>query len=208
MGAYILPPCTFGFHGTSLTAGKWACPDQNWVEYFLADMRSLPECRGDVIGFNTGKGSQTSDWGAANAYLLAGLRPKFILFEGFGINDCAIGPVSLVTAAANFDSMVATWRAANPDVDLTHQTMSPASVDDANRVNLQAYYDQELARAAANDLPSLNHTPNCAPVDTSNTQGAPAGDKLHPLWSNYFKLYLYPTIRAWGASKVAAHFGT
>ena len=206
MAVRIRPPIVFGFHGTSLTAGRLACPDKNWVEHFLADMRAQPECKGQVIGYNTGKGSQTSDWGAANAYVLAGLKPTHILFEGFGINDCAIGPVSLAQAAANFDSMVATWRAGNPDVALTHQTMSPAAPDDALRTQLQAYYDQELARATANGVPSLNHTPNWPELTAANTNGAPAGDKLHPLWAGVFQAYSYPAIRAWGIAQLATHW--
>lgn len=198
------PPIVFAFTGSSLTTGRLACSDVSWVPYLLRDLRQQPECKGEVIGYNMGKGSQTSDWLLTNAPEITKLKPTHILFEGMGINDCAIGPVSLVKAAQNFNACVAEWQGNIPGVDLTHQTMSPAAVADANRVNLQTYYTQELARAAALGIASLNHTPAWPAIDASNTDGAPSGDSLHPLWTAVFATYSYPSILAWGKAKMAA----
>jgi hypothetical protein len=200
----ILRPIAFAFTGTSLTTGRLACPDISWVPRLMRELRQQPECKGEVIVWNMGKGSQTSDWGRTNAPELSNLRPSHILFEGFGINDCAIGPLTLAQSAANFSAMVAEWRGNIPGVDLTHQTMSPASAGDSSRTQLQAYYDQELSLAASLGIPSLNHTPGWAPITAANTNGAPAGDGLHPLWS-VFSLYSYPSILAWAKAKMAAY---
>lgn len=165
----FLPPIVFAFYGSSLTTGRLSA---DWVPRLQQRLPAEPEALGEVVVYNLGRGSQTSDWGLANAPGVSALKPTHILFEGFAINDCAIGPVSLATAAANFSGMVAEWQANIPGVDLTHQTMSPAAASDVNRTNLQAYYDQELARAVLHDIPSLNHTPGWPAITEVNTQGA------------------------------------
>ncbi len=200
----IPPPCVFAFTGTSLTTGRLSA---DWVPRLLARLPQEPECQGQVIIHNMGRGSQTSDWGVTNAPNLSALKPNFILFEDFGINDCAIGPVTLSQAAINFDTMVTEWRAKIPGVSLTHQTMSPASASDANRTNLLDYYGQGLTKAAAAGIPSLNHTPNWPTnLDASNTYGAPSGDGLHPIWPGVFETFSYPLILSWAKSKMAEHW--
>lgn len=202
----LLRPIVFAFTGSSLTTGRLACSDVSWVPRLAKDLRQQPEAKGRVIVYNMGKGSQTSDWLLTNAPLISSLRPTHILFEGMGINDCAIGPVTLTKAARNFDACVAEWRGNIPGVDLTHQTMSPAAASDTNRTNLQTYYDQELAQATSHGITSLNHTPGCPALTTSNTNGAPSGDLLHPLFTGYFDTHQYPTILAWGVAKMAAYW--
>lgn len=199
----IRPPIVFAFTGSSLTTGRLSA---DWVPRLFAQLPGEVEARGRVVVYNMGKGSQTSDWGVSNAPEISKLKPTHILFEGFAINDCAIGPVSLVKAAANFDSMVAEWRANIPGVDLTHQTMSPANSGDVNRTNLQTYYTQELARATAHGITSLNHTPGWPAIDASNTYGAPSGDTLHPIWAGVFQTFSYPSILAWAKAKMAAYW--
>lgn len=200
----ILRPIVFCFTGSSLTTGRLACSDVSWVPRLAKDLRRQPEAKGRVIVYNMGKGSQTSEWLLTQAPVISSLRPTHILFEGMAINDCAIGPVTMAKAAQNFDACVAEWRANISGVDLTHQTMSPAAVADANRVNLQAYYDQELAQAVSHGVPSLNHTPGWPAIDASNTNGAPSGDSLHPLFTGVFATYSYPSILAWGVARMAA----
>lgn len=165
----FLPPIVFAFYGSSLTTGRLSA---DWVPRLLARLKDEPEALGEVIVYNLGKGSQTSDWGLANAPGISALKPTHILFEGFAINDCAIGPVSLAAAASNFNGMVSEWRSNIPGVDLTHHTMSPAAAADVNRVNLQTYYTQELARATALGVTSINHTPGWPAITEANTQGA------------------------------------
>lgn len=157
MGAKIPPTLTLLLGGTSLTAGRLCTPPLPWTYYLLRDMMGSPYCKGPVRIINTGKGSQTSNFGATQAALMAPLRPTHVLMEDFGINDCAIGPVSIPQATANFDSMVASYRAANPDVIICHQTMSPASAADVNRTDLPDYYDNGLVNAALNGLESLDN---------------------------------------------------
>jgi hypothetical protein len=197
----VLAPIAFAFTGSSLTTGRLSA---DWVPRLLQRLKQEPEAKGRVIVYNMGKGSQTSDWGLTNAPEISKLRPTHILFEGFAINDCAIGPVTLAKAAANFRGMVAEWRGNIPGVDLTHQTMSPAAAADANRTNLQTYYNQELSLASGLGIPSLNHTPAWPAIDASNTNGAPSGDSLHPIWSGVFETYSYPSILAWAKARMAS----
>lgn len=162
-------PIVFAFYGTSLTTGRLSA---DWVPRILNRLKQEPEAKGPVLVYNMGRGSQTSNWGVDNAYTVADVRPTHILFEDFGINDCAIGPVTLPQAAANFDAMVSVWRDNIPGVYLTHQTMSPAAASDSLRTNLPAYYAQGLSKAAAAGIPSLNHTPDWPPITSANTYGA------------------------------------
>lgn len=195
-----LKPFTLACYGTSLTTGRLS---SDWVIELKRDLQQQEEAKGEVIVYNAGKGSQTSDWGRENAYTLTALRPSHILFEGFGINDCAIGPVSLVQAAINFNSMVDQWQAGIPGVYITHQTMSPAAASDTNRTQLQNYYNQELSLATAQGITSLDHTPGWPAITALNTFN---GDLLHPIWPNVFQTYSYPTILTWAKARMAEYW--
>ncbi len=157
MGVSRRPPLVLMLGGSSLTSGRLCNPPYPWTMRLLADMQAHPACKGQVIIINTGKGSQTSDYGASEATLMAPLRPTHVLMEDFGINDCAIGPVSIPQATANFYSMVASYRAANPNVIIAHQTMSPASAGDANRTNLATYYANGTTNATALGIETLEN---------------------------------------------------
>lgn len=157
MGVHIPPTLLLMLGGTSLTAGRLCTPPIPWTSYLLGAMRASPFCVGPVSIINTGQGSQTSNFGATQAAAWAPRRPTHVLMEDFGINDCAIGPVSIAQATANFNAMVASYRAENPDVVIVHQTMSPASAADVNRANLASYYDNGLANAVLNDVLSLDN---------------------------------------------------
>lgn len=202
MAVLIRKPFVLAVLGTSLTSGRLASPPRPWDIELAKDLRTHTSCKGEVIVHSMGKGSQTSNWGVTQAPIVSALRPTHVLFEGFGINDCAMG-VSLAQAASNFDSIVASLRAGNPDVVLCHQTMSPAGASDSFRTNLQAYYDQELARAGANSVESLNHTPNWpSPLPSNITFEL---DGLHPIWSNGtqgFAHYSYPNILFWATAQI------
>lgn len=195
--ARIKKPFVLACYGTSLTTGRLS---GDWVPYLQKDLRQQPEAAGKVILLNMGKGSQTSDWGRDNAYLISELRPSHILFEDFGINDCAIGPVTLPNAAFNFNSMVDDWQANIPGVYITHHTMSPAAAADTFRTNLQQYYDQGLSLAASQGITSLNHTPAWPAITAANTFN---GDSLHPLFPGVFENYSYPSIKTWARSRMA-----
>lgn len=143
--------------GSSLTAGRLETPDNPWHLQLLADMKRSPYCKGPVSMINIGQGSQTSNFGVTQSALFAPLRPDYVLTEDFGINDCAIGPVTLPQAAANLAQMIANYQTANPDVVICHQTMSPASAGDGLRGNLAAYYTQATAIFTAHGLQTLDH---------------------------------------------------
>lgn len=210
MGYQLPPPLVLMLGGTSLTAGRLATPDNPWTSYLLRAMRAHPDCKGEVVIINTGKGSQTSNFGATQSGLFAPLKPSHVLMEDFGINDCAIGPVSIEQATANFNTMCANYRAANQDVVIVHQTMSPASAGDANRTNLAEYYDNGTANAAINDVLTIdNYASWPKPLQTAQTV---AGDDLHPLWIgtgpvDAFAAYSYPNIWAWAQQAMADYWG-
>lgn len=187
--------------GTSLTTGRLCTPPDSWPLKLLRDMMSHQNCKGPVRVLNIGQGSTTSDFGASQAALYAQTRPTHVLYEDFGINDCAIGPVSLPQAAVNNQLIIDRFKAARPDVVMAHQTMSPASAADVNRVNLAAYYNQGTAIATANGIPTINNYGTWPkPLDPLLTVD---GDGLHPLWDNAFALYSYPNILAWAVAAMA-----
>lgn len=151
------PPLVLMVGGSSLSDGRLCTPPIPWTDYLQRDMTAHPSCKGEVIIINTGKGSQTSAYGASEAALMAPLRPSHVLMEDFGINDCAIGPVSIPQATINFNAMVASYLAAYPGVIIVHQTMSPASANDANRTNLATYYANGTANATAAGLLTIDN---------------------------------------------------
>lgn len=157
MGAPIRETLTLMLGGTSLTSGRLTTPPIPWTYYLAEDMMASPECKGPVRIINTGQGSQTSNFGAAQAALMAPLRPTHVLMEDFGINDCIIGPVTIPQATANFNSMVRSYRGANPDVIIAHQTMNSVAASDIGRAALPTYYANGLANAALNGLESLDN---------------------------------------------------
>lgn len=179
-------------YGTSLTTGRLSTAWPAELERALAQAVDRP-----VRIYDLGKGGQTSDWGVANMGRAADRNPRLILFEGFAINDCAIGPVTRAQHGANIDTMVAYWRSRCPATRLCIQTMSPASSGDSFRTNLGDYYADEISRAAALGIDCLNHYDNWPkPLPTALTQLDPATglpDGLHPtLAAN--RQYFFPTV--------------
>lgn len=205
MGVPIKKEFFLMLNGTSLTAGRLCTPPFAWSTRLLIDMISAPECQGPVRIVNTGKGSQTSQYGMEMAEQYAPQKPTHILFEDFAINDCV--PANLIPlwlATSYFNSMVQYYRVANPDVILMHQTMSSASAGDVNRTNLEAYYNNGTANAEAAGIPTLDHYalwPKPLPLaDTVDMDG------LHPTWAA-FEQYSYPTILLWVRQMMADFWG-
>lgn len=184
----------------------------------MENARALPEAVGPVILQNYGKGSQQSTYGVAQAPFMADMNPTHILSEGFAINDSAELPtrISRPDHLANMAAMRAIWKAKNPDVDITWQTMNGVSAAGAAlRPDLQLYYDDEIAYAAGQGDTMLDHyyglpTPPAVaggwpkplpPYMTDN------GDGLHPIWEGSLELYFWPGLTYWLRCKMAAHWG-
>lgn len=155
----VKPTFVAAFYGTSLTTGRLST---FWVEYLAQIISSFPECVGPFVFQNMGKGSQTSVWGKDNAYAVADLDPDYIWSEGFAINDCALvsgsPQVSRANHLVNMQAMHDTWKAKNPAVVITWQTMNPVSSGgEALRPDLALYYGDEVTKAAAMGDRMLNH---------------------------------------------------
>lgn len=219
--ALIRPPLVLALYGTSLTQGRL---NVAWPDYLLAALAAQPEAVGQIIFYNQGKGSQNSDWGLANAGLIADYRPTHILTEGFSINDAAltdgVNPeVTLPNHNANVTGMVAAWRAERADVDITIQTMSDVSAAGApGRPHLADYYAADVALAAGLGLDLIDnyggtaHVPGGWPKPGPNDlyqidPGTGLPDGLHPVWAGPdggVSTYALPNWIAWGRAKMAA----
>lgn len=205
MGADIRSTLYLLLLGSSLTTGRLATPPNSWPLRLLEAMRAHVNCKGPVEILNIGQGSTTSDFGASQALAYGGVRPTHVLYEDFGINDCAIGPVTLPQAAINNQLIIDRFRAGRADVVMVHQTMSPASAADVSRANLAAYYTQGTAIATANGITTIdNYAGWPKPLDPALTVD---GDGLHPLWDAAFELYSYPNILAWAVQAMADFWG-
>lgn len=204
MGPWNLRPAmVIAFYGTSLTTGRLST---FWVEYLIAMLRSVPECVGPLFIQNMGKGSQTSDWGRDNAYTIANLDPTHIWSEGFAINDSALvsgsPQVSRANHLVNMQAMHDTWKAQNPEVIITWQTMNPVStVGESLRPDLALYYGDEVSKAAAMGDRMLNNYngPLIPPGQTGGWQKPLAlgltdnNDGLHPI-RQATDVYLLPNV--------------
>lgn len=211
-------PFTLVTYGTSLTTGRLS---SQWVERLQQTLYGLPEAVGPVVVYNMGKGSQTSVWGAANAYLVANLKPTHILSEGFAINDCALvggsPQVSQANHLTNMASMRATWKAANPNVDITWQTMNSVGTTTATgRPSLANYYADEMTYAAAQGDTRIDNYLGAGGAYPGPSSGWPKplpdaltdnSDGLHPIWTGGTNTYLFPNVRWWARVKMAAFWG-
>lgn len=205
MGVIIRPTMVLMLLGTSLTSGRLCTPPNPWTLRLETAMRAHANCVGPLEIINIGQGSQTSAFGVTQSALFAPQRPTHVLYEDFGINDCAIGPVSLPQAALNNQEIIDNFLALNPDVVMAHQTMSPAAADDVNRTNLADYYDQGTSIATANGITTIdNYATWPKPLNPALTVD---GDKLHPIWTAAFELYSYPNILAWAVQAMADFWG-
>lgn len=205
MGVRIRPPFVIHFGGTSYTNGPLAAPPESWTLEALRVLRADPRCKGDIIAANTGKGSQQSTWGVSQAATWAPQRPNLLVTEGFGVNNCVALPSirSIADCNADFDAICAAYRAENPDIAIIHWTPCPASPLDANRADEQDWFDAELARAALNDVVSVNTTPLW--VDGLLTEYTVGGDDLHPTWEAFKQFSFDPLVTAIGDA-MALHF--
>jgi hypothetical protein len=211
-------PFVLAAYGTSLTTGRLS---SQWVERLQQAMYGLPEAVGPIVVYNMGKGSQTSAWGAANAYLIADLKPTHILTEGFAINDCALvsgsPQVSQANHLTNMASMRSTWKAANPAVDITWQTMNSVGLTtSAGRPALADYYADEMTYAAAQGDTAISNYLGMGGAYPGPSGGWPKplsdaltdnNDGLHPIWAGGTDTYLFPNVRWWARTKMAAFWG-
>jgi hypothetical protein len=212
----VLAPFVLAITGTSLTTGYLAA---DWVPKLQNELRGCPEAKGPVHIYNLGHGGWTSVDILANAPLLAALNPSHILFESGSINssvDTGSGPA--VTRAANItniQAMVALWKAANPAVDLTIQSMSSISAVDTIRPNLADYYADDIATGTTLGIRTLDHYNGVPggvaggwpkPLAQNLTHVDPTtglGDGLHPIWTGAVDTYLYPNVLAWARARMA-----
>lgn len=186
---------TIALDGTSLTTGRLSTDWDTALQQALSQAVDRP-----VRVFPMGKGSQTStSWLIPTMGEVAARQADMILFEGFGINDCAMG-VTRAQHSANIDTFVAYQRANSPRSRLCLQTMSPASAGDSFRTTLGDYYSDEIARANALGIDSLNHYVNWPrPLPVELTQIDPATglpDGLHPTKAAN-RQYFFPTLLAY-----------
>jgi hypothetical protein len=205
--AQVLRPFVPLFLGSSLTTGRLAA---DWVPRLQAELLDQPEAIGPYHIINAGKGSQNSAWGVTQIDLVCAYKPTHILMEGFAINDCIDfggGPaISQAGHIANINTMVAAFQAQIPGVDITIQTMNPVSTAGAGiRPNLAAYYADEIIRAAALGVHSLdNYTRWVAGLGSLPDWLSNEFDGLHPLYTGAVDTYLYPYVLLWARQKMAA----
>ena len=219
----VRTPFVLVTYGTSLTTGRLSA---SWPERFAQGIIGAPECVGPVIVYNMGKGGETSVWGAANAYIAAAMKPTHILSEGFAINDCFGGASPVVSQAnhlTNMASMRSTWRASNPTVDITWQTMSSVDATAAtNRTLLANYYADEMTYATSSGDSKIDNYLGAGgdyPVDTRTTGWIKplttaltyvvdgVNDGVHPIWTGAVDTYLYPNVYWWARNKMATFWG-
>ena len=215
----ILDPMIVGILGTSLSTGRLSA---NWVPELQRQALQQPECVGPLTILNMGRGSQTSDWGVTQAPVIAAQNPTHALIEGFGINDSVVTlgvpAVSQANHIANIVNIIATFRAARADVDITIQTMNPVSAGGAAlRPNLAAYYADELTTAAAQSCRALDNYGGVGiPVPPGVATGWPKplplhftydSDGLHPKWTDAVENYLFPNVLFWLRQRMAEFWG-
>jgi hypothetical protein len=137
--------------GSDLTSGGNSTQWVSDLERALQQYADRP-----VRCYDCGLIGQTSSWGAANTSIAARLRPKLILFEGFGFYDIAAG-LTRIQHAANIDAMITGFQSAAPGSRLCIQTMNPGVATDIPRANVGDYYVDEAAKAVQWGIDSLNH---------------------------------------------------
>lgn len=213
---YIKKPFILAVLGTSLSAGRLS--GNLWWQRLMVNARAQPEAVGPVVLQNFGKGSQQSTYGVTMAPDIAAMNPTHILSEGFAINDCAALPsvISRPDHLANMAAMRAIWKAKNPAVDITWQTMNGVSAAGAAlRPDLQLYYDDEIAYAAGQGDTMLDHyygLPSPPAIAGGWPKPLPEymtdnNDGLHPIWDGSLELYFWPGLTYWLRVKMALHWG-
>ena len=207
MTTVVPPPFTLVTYGTSLTTGRLST---FWPERLQQALLGVPEAIGPVIIYNLGKGSTTSVWGVDNAHYGADMRPSHILSETFAINDCALvgatPAVSLSENMANMATMRSIWKAADPTVDITWQSMSSISTSiESLRPDLANYYNSGMAKALAlGDSALDNYAGWIKPLPLALSDD---NDGLHPIWTGGTQVYLFPNVLLWARRKMATYWG-
>lgn len=210
---YIRKPLILAVLGTSLSAGRLS--GNLWWQRLMVNARCQPEAVGPIILQNFGKGSQTSVYGVATAPEIADFNPTHILSEGFAINDSAFG-ISRPDHTANMLTMHNIWKAKNPAVDITWQTMNGVSTAGMPlRPALPDYYADEVVNAAAmGDRMLDNYAGALSPPGVAGGWPKPLpdyltdnNDGLHPVWDGALELYLWPNVIFWLRLRMAEWWG-
>lgn len=214
---YVKKPFILAVVGTSLSypsdfGGKW------WQRLYMT-ANGLPEAVGPVVLRNFAAGGAQSSYGVTIAPEVAAINPTHILSEGFAINDSAPaigGGVSRPQHLQNMADMRAIWKAKNPAVDITWQTMNGVSAaGQPGRPDLPLYYADEIQFAGDNADTLLDHY-NGVPSPPAIAGGWPkplpdyltmGGDGLHPLWADSLEVYFWPGLTYWLRCKMAAYWG-
>ena len=207
MTTTVPKPFTLVTYGTSLTTGRLST---FWSERLQQALLGVPEAIGPVIIYNLGKGNTNSIWGVDNAHYGAVMKPSHILSETFAINDCAlVGSVPEVTLSnnlANMEAMRSIWKAADPTVNITWQSMSSIAASITSlRPNLATYYNSGMAKAVDLGDGALNNYAGWIkplPPALSNDD-----DGLHPIWTGATETYLFPNVLLWARQKMATYWG-
>lgn len=210
---YLRKPFILAVLGSSLSAGRLS--GNLWWQRLMENARAVPEAVGPVVLQNFGKGSQTSVYGVATAPDIAAFNPTHILSEGFAINDSAFG-ISRPDHTANMLTMHNIWKAKNPAVDITWQTMNGVSTAGMPlRPALPDYYADEVVNAAAmGDRMLDNYAGAQSPPGVVGGWPKPLpdyltdnSDGLHPIWDGALELYLWPNVIFWLRLRMAEWWG-
>lgn len=157
-------------YGTSFTT-KYLSGD--WVPK-LADALMSRVDR-PVKCYNSGKGSQNSQWGLDNLQdKVLAHNPRAVIIE-FAINAEITG-ISRAQEIANLTEMVSRLRTRNPLVDITFRTTSPVSAAiQSGRPNLALYRQDVIDLAATLSVRLLDSWPlwpnPMDPAMTTNNDG-------------------------------------
>lgn len=141
--------------------------------------------------YNSGKGSQNSQWGLDNvAEKVLAHNPRAVLME-FAINAEITG-ISRAQEIANLTSLVNQMRARNPLVDITFRTTSPVSAAiQSGRPNLALYRQDVIDLAATLSVRLVDSWPLWPnPMDPAMTYN---NDGLH-ITETFIKSTLLPQL--------------
>lgn len=211
-------PFVLAVLGSSLTAGRLS--GNLWWQRAMENIRAQPEAVGPVFMRNFGQGSAQSSYGVTRAPDIADYNPTHIISEGFAINDAApaLGVVTRAQHTANMQTMHDVWKAKNPAVSITWQTMNGVSAAGAIlRPELALYYGDEITKALAMGDGILDHytATNGYPVPPGRAGGWPKplpesltdlGDGLHPIWDFALEVYFWPAFIFRVRQLMAAHW--
>lgn len=177
------------FYGTSLTASE------DWTAPLLEKLEA--EFPGQIRSINTAVGGKESVWGLENfSENVLAHRPD-VLFLEFCVNDAVDRfHISVETARANLESMIAQVRTAFPDCEIILQLMNPV-IDrplghDGARTQLLEHQQSWREAAELHGLRIIDHMPawNALLARDENRFREFVADGLHPNRAGYEEVML------------------